>query len=128
MPATATARLVKPVLIVDDNPDIREALSALLETRGFATVCADNGATALALLRNHRVDPCVILLDLSMPVMDGASFRREQQHDPELSRLPVVLYSGIADPAREAAALGVEHYFMKPLNLEKLVTVVASHC
>jgi CheY-like chemotaxis protein len=128
MVAPATARSVKPVLIVDDNDDIREALSALLELRGFTTVCADNGATALRLLRDDRVDPCLILLDLSMPVMDGASFRREQQHDPELSRLPVVLYSGIADPARQATELGVEHYFMKPLNLEKLAAVVASHC
>jgi CheY-like chemotaxis protein len=43
----ATARAVKPVLIVDDNADIREALSTLLEIRGFTTMCADNGATAL---------------------------------------------------------------------------------
>ncbi len=125
---TATARCPKPVLIVDDNDDIREALSLLLEARGYPTVCADNGATALALLRNDRIDPCLILLDLSMPVMDGATFRREQQHDPGLSRLPVVLYSGVADPAREAATLDVPHYFMKPLNLDKLVGVVASYC
>jgi CheY-like chemotaxis protein len=124
---TATVRSPKPVLIVDDNDDIREALALLLEARGFPTICADNGATALDLLRNGRVDPCLILLDLSMPVMDGATFRREQQHDPELSRLPVVLYSGVADP-RAAATLDVAHYFMKPLNLDKLVGVVASYC
>jgi response regulator RpfG family c-di-GMP phosphodiesterase len=63
-----------------------------------------------------------------MPVMDGVTFRKEQQHDPELARLPVVLYSGVADPAQHATALGIPHYFKKPLDLDKLVAIVASHC
>ncbi len=100
----------------------------LLEARGYSTACAENGAAALALLRNDAVDPCVILLDLSMPVMDGASFRREQQNDPKLSGLPVVLYSGVADPGNEARTLDVPHYFKKPLDLDKLAALVASYC
>jgi CheY-like chemotaxis protein len=128
VPTVAHARSSKPVLIVDDNEDIREALSAMLEVRGYETICADNGATALALLRSHHIEPCLILLDLSMPVMDGATFRKEQQQDAALSGLPVVLYSGICDPTSEAEALGVRHYFKKPLDLEKLVAIVATHC
>ena len=128
MPAAATAHSGKPILIVDDNEDIREALATLLETHGYATVCADNGATALDLLRNDCIDPCLVLLDFSMPVMDGAAFRRVQQSDPELAGLPVVLYSGIADPAAEAVALNVPHYFRKPLDLDQLVAVVQRHC
>jgi CheY-like chemotaxis protein len=128
VPALPAVQAPRPVLIVDDNEDIREALSTLLESRGYSTVCADNGASALALLRNDAIDPCVILLDLSMPVMDGATFRREQQNDPKLSGLPVVLYSGVADPGSEARTLNVAHYFKKPLDVDKLAGLVASYC
>jgi hypothetical protein len=60
--------------------------------------------------------------------MDGVTFRKQQQRDPELARGPVVLYSGASNPADEAIALGVQHGFSKPVDLDKLVATVATHC
>ena len=60
-----------PVLVVDDDLDIREALAQILEDRGFEVITAANGQEALALLRSLKVCPALILLDLMMPIMDG---------------------------------------------------------
>jgi DNA-binding response OmpR family regulator len=118
----------KPVLIVDDNEDIRGALACLLQTEGYETACADNGATALALLRQEHLEPCMILLDLNMPVMDGATFRNIQRDDSRLAAVPVAVYSGADNVAKTVDGLCVAHVFQKPLNLNALVKVVRQHC
>ncbi|MEO6029528.1 MAG: response regulator [Candidatus Binatia bacterium] len=118
----------KPVLIVDDDEDTRAALACLLQTEGYATACADNGATALTLLRQEHLEPCMILLDLNMPVMDGATFRNIQRDDPRLAAVPVAVYSGVDDVAKAVDGLCVAHVFQKPLNLKTLVNVVRQHC
>jgi CheY-like chemotaxis protein len=118
----------KPVLIVEDNEDVQLALATFLESKGYATACADNGAEALALLRADAVDPCMILLDLNMPVMDGRQFRQVQRQDPRFADLPVVVYSGTADVKQTARTLDVPHYFQKPLNLDALVALVQRYC
>lgn len=118
----------KTILVVDDNEDVRFALTTLLETKGYATACATNGADALTLLRQHTVEPCLILLDLCMPVMDGTEFREAQRRDSQLAILPVVIYSGVADLQQQASALDVPHYFNKPLNLDALVGLVHQYC
>jgi CheY-like chemotaxis protein len=98
------------------------------EAHGYPTTCADNGATALDLLRNDHVDPCLILLDLSMPVMSGAMFRRAQRQDPALADLPVIVYSGVAEAESGAHDLDVPYYFKKPLDLDRLVELVHRYC
>ncbi|HXU00400.1 MAG TPA: response regulator [Polyangia bacterium] len=80
------------ILIVDDDNDVRAALSGLLEEEGFAVEAAKNGREALARLRGG-VHPAVILLDLMMPGMDGWDFRSEQMRDPTLAAVPVVVVS-----------------------------------
>ncbi len=116
------------VMVVDDNEDIRMALEELLESEGYAVACAENGADALAQLRDGAVRPCIILLDYHMPVMDGLAFRREQRDDRELGDIPVIMYSGAADIRRQAHALDVLHVFQKPLNLNALVEQVQHYC
>ena len=81
------------ILIVDDDNDVRSALSELLEEEGFSVKGAPNGREALALLRGGTVHPAVILLDLMMPGMDGWDFRSEQMRDPQLAAVPVVIVS-----------------------------------
>src|SRR5689334_24744520 len=82
------ARLVKhcPVLIVEDDEDLREMMAQLLTLEGFQTATVANGREALEYLHEASA-PDVILLDLMMPVMDGWEFRRQQQADRKSTRL-----------------------------------------
>ncbi len=81
------------ILIVDDDSDVRAALSELLEAEGFSVEGVPDGREALARLRTAEVHPAVILLDLMMPGMDGWDFRTEQMRDPQLAAVPVVIVS-----------------------------------
>jgi len=81
------------ILIVDDDNDVRSALSELLQEEGYSVEAARNGREALARLRTGSVHPAVILLDLMMPGMDGWDFRSEQMRDPRLASVPVVIVS-----------------------------------
>ena len=90
MPA-GTATIVGPVLIVDDDPDIREVLAEALEAMGFAVVTAAHGRDALTMLGRMAVLPSVILLDLMMPVMDGYGFLEERTKHAKLESIPLAV-------------------------------------
>lgn len=115
------------VLIVEDDGDTRDSMQALLEAQGYTVQTAIHGADALAQLRGG-LRPCVILLDLMMPVMDGFEFRTTQLADPGLADIPVIAYSGHYDVAKNAARLGTAAYFQKPIDFETLISLVAVHC
>ena len=114
----------RPVLIVDDDVDIREALSDVLEDRGFAVVTAANGLDALRLIRSMALPPSVILLDLMMPIMDGWQFRAAQLADPDLGPIPVVVLSAVNDGERVSAGA----YLRKPVQLKTLLDAVNRFC
>ncbi|MFN7133326.1 MAG: response regulator [Myxococcales bacterium] len=115
------------VLVVEDDFDIREVFLQVLSEEGYRVAGACNGREALELLRSNG-RPHVILLDLMMPVMSGWQFRDEQQRDPELSDIPVVVVSA-HEVAREAAqALGVRECLRKPVDLDQLVGIVDQYC
>jgi len=116
------------VLVVDDDDAIREALCELLEDAGFATVGARHGLEALRVLTASPTAPTFILLDLMMPVMDGWAFRVEQRHDQHLAGIPVVVLTAALDPAGEAARLGAVAGLPKPLDIERLLDLVAQYC
>src|SRR5690349_12960096 len=80
------------VLVVDDEADTRDLLASLLSHAGFTVATAANGLEALAALRAIR--PQMILLDIQMPIMDGAVFREAQRRDKELIRIPTVVMTG----------------------------------
>jgi signal transduction histidine kinase/CheY-like chemotaxis protein len=126
-PATAAppgAREPGPkVLLVEDDPDMREAVEFFLAEEGYGVESAANGREALERLRAGR-RPAVILLDLIMPVLDGAGFRAEQARDPDLARIPVVLLTAARDPVDRTAALGVEGYLAKPVEPARLRATV----
>lgn len=113
------------VFVVDDDEDIREIISEILINHGYEVETAQNGAEALAQLRSG-MRPCVILLDLMMPGMNGFEFRAEQLLDPELADIPVVVLTG-AGQATRTAALGTE-VLRKPMELAPLLSVVGRFC
>jgi CheY-like chemotaxis protein len=111
------------VLLVDDDRSVRESLSDLLAVEGYSVLEAENGSTALALLKSAPHYPFVILLDLVMPVMDGDRFLELRAEDPMLSRIPVVVISGNV-PSRELD--GTDTYLRKPLDVDRLLETIAA--
>jgi CheY-like chemotaxis protein len=116
-----------PILVVEDDSPTREALKLFLETHGYAVILAADGAAGLAKLR-AGLRPCLILLDLMMPEKNGFQFRVEQVLDPELSEIPVVVYSGDADACVSGGALGGVAHLYKPIDLDKLLQIVETYC
>jgi CheY-like chemotaxis protein len=111
----------KRILVVEDDPDIRSALCTILEEEGYTVMSASDGREALAKLRDRNGLPGVILLDLMMPVMNGAEFRLAQLRDPRLRQIPVVVLSADGRYAETARALGAAAAFAKPFELRPLL-------
>ena len=120
------------VLIVEDDPEVREMLRELLAAAGFNAVAAQDGLEALHLLRTvrHRAPdaPCLVLLDLKMPRLGGNEFRRAQLADPTVATVPVAVMSGASDVAERAEAMGAVATLRKPLDVDALMEVVKRYC
>ncbi|HZZ84148.1 MAG TPA: response regulator [Anaeromyxobacteraceae bacterium] len=114
------------VLIVDDDIDIRETVEEILSSEGFEVLTARNGAEALERLRDGL--PRLILLDLFMPVMDGAEFRRNQLADPSLASVPTVVISAADALEHRVAAMHLTGALEKPLHLDVLMETVERFC
>ncbi len=114
-----------PILIVEDDADLREMMAQLLTLEGFRASTVANGREALDYL-THGDPPDVILLDLMMPVMDGWEFRRKQQADTTLSKVPVIVLSAL-DQAR-AADVSAVAFLKKPLDFDRLLELVRQYC
>jgi len=120
------------VLIVEDDPDVREMLATLLSLEGFHPVAAEDGLEGLHLLRavRHRSPdiPCLVLLDLKMPRLSGHEFRRAQLGDPIVANVPVAVMSGAVDLEERAVALGAVATVPKPIDCDALLNVVRRYC
>jgi CheY-like chemotaxis protein len=114
---------VSRILVVDDEPTIRTFLFEGLTDAGYTVTTAGNGAEALHHAREHGSD--AVLLDLLMPVMDGLSFLRERQTQPDLARVPVVVLSAASmDILSAATRLRATAVLSKPLDLDVLSAVL----
>lgn len=110
------------VLVVDDDPDILDALSEILEAEGFAVTRARNGQEALERLLPR---PDLILLDLMMPVMDGYEFaRRMKQQKGPASDVPIVVLSADRNVGTKAREIGATGFLAKPFELGDLLGMV----
>jgi CheY-like chemotaxis protein len=120
------------VLIVEDDPEVREMVRELLATAGFHTIAAQDGLEALHLLRTvrHRAPhtPCLVLLDLKMPRLGGNEFRRAQLGDPTVANVPIAVMSGAADLEQRGEAMGAVAILAKPLDVDVLMEVVRRYC
>jgi CheY-like chemotaxis protein len=120
------------VLIVEDDPEVRSMLIALLGAQGFYAVAAEDGLEALHLLRTvrHRAPdaPCLVLLDLNMPRLGGSEFRRAQLEDPTVAQVPIALMSGAAGLTQTAKAMGAVATLAKPIDVDALLKIVRAYC
>jgi CheY-like chemotaxis protein len=110
------------ILIVDDEADIRDSLQEFFEDEGFAVATAANGEEGLARLRAGPL-PCIIILDLLMPVLDGNEMYQHMQSDPALARVPVIIST--SDPRRAPSGVPI---MKKPVSLLRLLASVKEHC
>lgn len=114
-----------PILIVEDDADLREMMAQLLTLEGFKASTVANGREALEYL-SQGDKPDVILLDLMMPVMDGWEFRRQQQARADVSKVPVIVLSAL-DQTR-AADVNAVAFLKKPLDFDRLLELVRQYC
>jgi urea transport system substrate-binding protein len=108
------------ILIVDDDPDLREFLRLMLTSMGFEVTSAANGREALAAMDGR--DPDLILLDMKMPVMNGWEFCRALEG--RNARPPIVVLTAAPDPAARAAEACADGWLGKPFEYEELEATV----
>ncbi|HXM39018.1 MAG TPA: response regulator [Gemmatimonadales bacterium] len=113
------------VAIIEDDAEFRNMLRELLEEEQYRVIAVANGAEALATLRGATM-PNVILLDVSMPVMDGFDFLRHRNDDPQLSAVPVVLVTN-AKP-HERPTVGVNDVVRKPIDIDEILFAIKRYC
>lgn len=112
------------ILVIEDEMEIRENLKALLEFEGYRVVTANNGQEGLDAL--HRIPrPCLILLDLLMPVMTGEEFLKEMTAEDALATIPVCVVSGVADKPK---GVSFSAFVKKPIDFDCLLKLVVKNC
>lgn len=121
-------RCERTVLVVEDDGDVRQAIAEVLSDCEYKALHASNGAEALERLRTAPVQPCVILLDVMMPTMDGWQFRAAQQSDPAVKDIPVVILTAHADAVAAADQMEAAGFLTKPVALDVLLGVVERFC
>ncbi len=119
-----TARC-RTILIVEDDPDIRDAIRSILEDEGYEVEEATNGREGLERLRTIE-RPCLVLLDLMMPVMSGPEFLAALQNEDAIATIPVVVVSAWTHMA--AVVEGSVGFIKKPVNLDQLLDSVRQYC
>ena len=112
------------ILIAEDHDDTRELLRTFFELEGFIVIEAVDGQSAIDLALGK--EPDLILIDLTLPIVDGISATREIRRNRLVSPVPIIFLSGRAEPIRrnEAVEAGCNDYLIKPINLFEMLTVV----
>jgi CheY-like chemotaxis protein len=114
----------RPVLVVDDDPDIRETLRFVLEDAGYPVYTAENGKEALAILASQNRLPGLILLDLMMPVMSGEEMLKALKAVKALAQIPVTIVTASGAPMPPLAT----GLLKKPVDLDVLLRLVEKSC
>ena len=115
-----------PLMIVDDDDDLRDALATIMTAQGYEVVAFADATTALAALEGG-VTPFLILLDLMMPGMSGWEFRTAQLENPTLALIPVVVMTAAVNLSDTVRTLSSVEFLHKPFALEILLPVVARY-
>jgi CheY-like chemotaxis protein len=118
----------KTILVIEDDSDIREALTEALEAEGYAVVTAGNGQEGIDALR--RLDahlPDLILLDLMMPVKNGFEFHLERMSEPRWKAIPVVVMTADSNSIQRMEKVGGQGLLRKPVDLTEMLGLIARH-
>ncbi len=109
------------ILVADDDDDVRDVITYKLETAGFTTITADNGQSALSLAAEHR--PSLIILDVTMPQLDGLSVCYELHSRPQTAEIPVLMISGNGRPSDIdlGFTIGADDYLAKPFSQAEML-------
>jgi CheY-like chemotaxis protein len=124
MGLAASGRNTSNILLIEDDVDIRTILKDALEWEGYRVYTASNGKEGMEILAKISA-PCLILLDLMMPVMNGWEFADALQTDRVYANIPIVTLSAFSDPEKRIRANGS---VKKPLDLDVLFALVREHC
>jgi CheY-like chemotaxis protein len=116
---------MRSILLVEDNEDLRELYASVLRRGGYLVREAENGQDALAVLESVDSEPCLLLLDLMMPVMSGVELLKALHDSGRLARLPVIVLSagGRASDVPEA-----QKFIRKPVDAHVLLSTVQKFC
>jgi CheY-like chemotaxis protein len=117
------------ILLVEDDQDIRDTLEEVLIAEGYRVQVASNGQEALDCLRAVAAGelPNLVLLDLMMPVKDGLAFREEQERDPVLASVPVVIMTADAHIEEKRLRMHVHAAIKKPFDIDLMLRTVAQN-
>ena len=119
---------MKKILIIDNNKEFRDTISAILETAGFEALPVSSGYNGL--IRARKEQPDLILLDIRMPSMNGMMALRKLKTDRETARIPVVIVTGAAldeQDEQEALSLGAELILEKPFRMDCFLRMVEKY-
>ncbi len=116
----------KKILIVDDDPDVREGIAEILEAEGFLTLIAENGTDALA--QAEEFQPDLIICDVIMPLMSGYELLKKCRQEPSLALVPFIFLTAHADKEilRHGMELGADDYLIKPIDHKDLIGAIAA--
>lgn len=121
-----SAGATHPVLLIEDEDDFRESLSALLELKGYAVESAPNGRAALSRLRAGPL-PCIVIMDLMMPEMDGWQLRAAMLGDEKLAAVPAIVLSAVGAGEPQTPLQAVAR-LNKPVDIHELYRLLEEHC
>ncbi len=119
-------RKAKTVLIIEDEADIQNFASRVLELEGYRVIKANDGEQGMEIIRENPVS--LVLLDLRLPGRDGWSVLQEIRHDTELAKIPVIVITAVAESLQRKRTLhmGATRYLIKPMSAHRLAKSIAS--
>lgn len=116
----------KSILVVEDDDGIRESLQDLLEQEGYQVFGAENGMKGLDILSNkNHSQPSLIILDLSMPLMNGCEFLKVQKSNPNWKSIPAIVFTAAGGKNKPELADG---FISKPIHIDHLFEVIEKYC
>ena len=117
----------KTILVIDDEPDVRDFITTILEDNGYATMSADDGGQGIDKVKEHRPD--LVTLDITMPEKSGVRFYRDMKESDEWKDIPIIIITGIASEFEKFISTRKqvpppEAYVSKPIDPKEILKLV----